>query len=95
MLMMLKPFKDMTLMEQKKNNFDRSIVSTLWAFDYLLSKLEAWESVAKRNETGFRSAVNLCWTLIKKYYIKTDKCPVYVVAQVLDPRYKFLYFERH
>ena len=92
-LVMLEPFKLITMLGQEKGTRYGSIASTLWGFDYLLVKLEKWEKESKRSETGFRMAVNLSWNLMKKYYRETDKCPMYIVAMVLDPRFKMQYFE--
>ena len=39
--------------------------------------------------------VVLSGNLMKKYYKETDKCPVYIVAMVLNPRFKMQYFEQH
>jgi hypothetical protein len=95
MLLILEPFKLVTMLGQEKGTTYGSIASTLWGFDYLLAKLEKWEKECKRSDTGFRTAVNMSWNLMKKYYGETDKCPVYIVAMILDPRFKMQYFERH
>jgi hypothetical protein len=98
MLKLLKPFKKVTMLGQQKGTTCGSIASALWCYDYLLAQLESWEGQtrrgANRGETGFRAAVNLLWTLLKKYYKETDKSPVYVAAMALDPRHKMVYFER-
>ena len=70
---MLGPFKLVTMLGQEKGTIYGSIASTLWGFDYLLTKLEKWEKECKRSDTGFRTAVNLSWNLMKKYYKETDK----------------------
>ena len=70
---MLEPFKLVTMLGQEKGTIYGSIASTLWGFDYLLTKLEKWEKECKRSDTGFRTAVNLSWNLMKKYYKETDK----------------------
>ncbi len=94
MVTLLEPFKIVTMLGQQKGTTYGSIGSTLWGFDYLLAKLEKCEKDCKRSDTGFRTAVNLSWKLLTKYYKETDKCPVYIVAMTLDPRFKFQYFER-
>jgi hypothetical protein len=74
---MLEPFKKVTLLGQQKGTTCGSAASALWGYDYLLAQLESWErqtrSGGNRVETGFRAAVNLAWTLLKKYYKETDK----------------------
>src|SRR5579859_6587714 len=84
MLSLLKPFKKVTMLRQQKGTTCGSIASAFWCYDYLLAQLESWEGQtrrgANRGETGFHAAVNLAWTLLKKYYKETDKSPVYVAA---------------
>jgi hypothetical protein len=94
MLMLLEPFKQVTMLGQKKGTRYGSIASTLWAFDMLLDALEKAKAATRARDNGFRRALERSWTLLDRYYHLTDQSTVHIFAMLLDPRMKLEYFER-
>jgi len=46
-------------------------------------------------DSPFQLALDHAWGILNKYYSETDKCRMYIVSLVLDPRMKYDYFERN
>ena len=86
----------LTVIGQEKDSLHGSIGSILWGMDMLLTVLE--EARKKGSDiyaldSPFQIALNYTWGILNKYYSETDKCRMYVVSLVLDPRMKYDYFE--
>ena len=95
---LLKPFKMLTMIGQEKNTLHGSIGSILWGMNMLLTVLEdaRKKSSDKRAiDSPFQIALDHAWGILNKYYLETDKCQMYIVSLVLDPRMKYDYFERN
>ena len=62
------------------------------AIDALLQHLEE----AKQQYTsGFlKTSINNAWIIIDKYYALTDRSPAYIIALILNPRFKWHYIEK-
>src|SRR5947207_6183509 len=61
----------------------------------LLALLETERKKSRPDDAPFQKALDASWGKLDKYYQETDKCPVYIVATMLDPRMKYKYFEKH
>ena len=95
---LLKPFKMLTMIGQEKNSLHGSIGSILWGMDMLLTVLEEARkksSDIRSPDSPFQLALDHAWGILNKYYSETDKCRMYIVSLVLDPRMKYDYFERN
>ena len=66
------------------------------AMDTLLQQLEhAKAQYASRTDGGFlKTSINNAWIVMDKYYTLTDKSPAYVIALVMNPRFKWHYIEK-
>lgn len=85
----LKPFLHTTKATEGSNHsIDRIIPS----FDYLLNHYEACVINYKDNPY-ILSAIQTGCQKLKEYYSKSDQSPAYVAAVVLNPAYKWAYFE--
>src|SRR5436190_23621720 len=64
--------------------------------DTLLQHLEhAKAQYTSRTDGGFlRTSINNAWIVMDKYYTLTDQSPAYVIALVLNPRFKCHYIEK-
>jgi hypothetical protein len=92
---LLKPFKMLTILGEERGTLHGSVSSVLWGFDMLLELLETERKKSRPEDAPFQKALDASWEKLDKYYTATDKCPVYVVATILDPRMKYKYFEEH
>jgi len=92
-LRLLEPFKMLTILGEERGTLYGSVSSTLWGFDMLLGMLEEERRKSRSKDAPFQKALDASWGKLDKYYTLTDKCPVYIVALMLDPRQKFQYFQ--
>src|SRR5436190_16828405 len=92
---LLKPFKILTILGEERGTLHGSVSSILWGFDMLLEMLETERKKSRPEDVPFQKALDASWGKLDKYYQETDKCPVYIVATMLDPRMKYKYFEEH
>lgn len=51
-------------------------------------------AVPATTDTFLSIGLNNAWKKLDKYYLLTDKSPAYVLAVVLNPQYKWKYFEK-
>ena len=73
-----------------------ALSDVLPGFDHLLDHLERSKEMLEgvgREFTHLRTCVNLAWKNLDEYYKLTDVSAVCLVATVLDPRLKMVYFE--
>ena len=73
-----------------------ALADVLPGFDHLLDHLERSKAMLAgkgREFASLRTCVNLAWKKLDEYYKLTDDSAVYLVASVLDPRLKMMYFE--
>ena len=61
--------------------------------DYIIQLFEAGKKEFADNEV-ILSSINASWAKIDKYYNLTEETPVYTVAVVLNPLFKWEYFEK-
>jgi hAT family C-terminal dimerisation region len=62
--------------------------------DFLLSRLEKEKVRRHDTDSPLRQCIELAWEKLDIYYSLTDRCPVHLVAIILDPRRKMKYFEK-
>jgi hypothetical protein len=67
------------------------------AFEFLLTELENWKSIAERypDPEHFKININLSWKKLDKSYSKLAETPEYYTSIVLHPQYRWSYFEQH
>ena len=82
-------FQDATLANEGQFS---TIESTLPTMDFLLEKLE-YAKVQYANDLYISPCCNASWAKLDKYYSLTERSPVYTVALVLCPYWKWTYFE--
>jgi hypothetical protein len=97
---LLKLFLELTSrMEGRGKNGDRGAVwETLPAMDLMLEHLEITKTqYANLDATHLfvKASVNNAWDKLDKYYELTSESLVYIAAVVLNPKYKWQYFEKH
>jgi hypothetical protein len=61
----------------------------------ILEKTRKKDSDIYTLDSSFQIALDYAWGILNKYYSETDKCRMYVVSLILDPRMKYDYFERN
>lgn len=74
---------------------------TLWellpVFEFLLAHFEGLEKQSKagvfNNHHGIQNSITLAWNKAKDYYGKTDESVAWMALVVLNPKFKFKYFE--
>ena len=93
LMKLLQPFKKLTVLGEGRGTVYGSIGSILWEFDVLLNLLETTRAKSRPADAPFQAALDAAWTKLDKYYQETDKCPVYIIATMLDPRMKYEYFK--
>lgn len=71
---------------------DVTIDNVLLSMDFLLEHLELSKSTFK-DDTFLLPCIETAWAKLDKYYNKTDRTPIYLAAIVLNPRWKWQYFE--
>ena len=87
----LRPFKDATLATEGKNS---TIADVLISMDFLIEHYE--ETIAHfTNQNEFLcSALDAGYQKLLDYYNKKDRAPAYIAAVVLNPEYKWRFFEQ-
>ena len=85
----LEPFKNHTKSMEGRRD---SLAETIPTMELLLGKLEAAKT--KWEGTAIGLSCNNAWNIFNKYYKFLDRSPVYIAAIVLDPRYKWAWFEK-
>ena len=81
-----------TLASEGRFNSVDVIIET---FDY---RLEIFETAVNETYLGnpfLRTAINDGWNKLRKYYLASDRSPVYVTAMVLRPDTKWSYIEKN
>ena len=87
----LGPFRDATLSTQGRMI---TLEHVLPSMDFLLQHFEgAKASAIAQQDPLFVACIEAGWVKLNHYYSLTDRSPVYVAAIVLNPRWKFDYFE--
>ena len=61
--------------------------------DYILQLFEAGKKEFADNEV-ILSSINASWAKIDKYYNLIEETPIYAAAVVLNPLFKWEYFEK-
>ena len=79
------------MLEEQRGSQYGSIATTLWGMDILLEMLENARTKSKPNDIEFQDTIDLAWTLLQRYYSKTDDSPVHLTSIILDPHLKFSY----
>lgn len=87
----LEPYKEVTLATE---GYGDSLNVTLIGMDLLLDHLES-AKLAHKDNAIFTAAIETSWDILEKYYTLTDDSPAYATAIILDPRWKWTYFNRH
>ena len=64
----------------------------LSALEYLLKHLEGLRRIYK-DDVWIQIRIDAAWDKLNKYYNKTDDTMAYMAATVLNPLYKWKYFE--
>ena len=88
----------LTMIGQEKDSLHGSIGSILWGMNMLLTVLKEARkkgSDIRALDSPFQIVLNYTWGILNKYYSETDKCRMYVVSLVLNPRMKYDYFEQN
>jgi hypothetical protein len=63
--------------------------------EWLLHRFENFkEEYRFHPNPHFRQSINQAWTKLDKYYQLTEKSPIYVAAVILNPKWKWVYFEK-
>lgn len=95
---LLAPFKEFTkaLEGDGYDGMNGLMWQVLPVMDTLLQQLEhAKAQYASRTDGGFlKTSINNAWIVMDKYYTLTDKSPAYVIALVMNPRFKWHYIEK-
>ena len=76
--------------EGSKHSVER-VIPTM---DYLLSHYEQSSTQYSRNDF-MKPCIETGWSKLREYYQKTDDTPLYTAAVVLDPSWKWTYFDEH
>ena len=89
----LQPFHQAT---KRLEGIAKSGYGSLWeclpVMEYLLTDLEA-QVPAYDIQTPLQAVVNNAWNKLHTYYNLTDRSPYYIAAMVLQPHYKWNYFQ--
>jgi hypothetical protein len=85
----LEPYKEATLATE---GYQDGLNCVLMAMDMLLGHLEEGK-VKYAGNAHFIASIETSWNVMEKYYRLTDESPAYVAAVVMDPRWKWAYFE--
>ncbi|OLL23282.1 Zinc finger BED domain-containing protein 4 [Neolecta irregularis DAH-3] len=72
---------------------DHCINRVIPALEYLLQHFENYR-VKWAGDVILINCIEAGWNKLNEYYTKTDDSPAYAAAVVLDPRWKWAYFER-
>lgn len=94
----LKPLEKATLRLQGRPSRDSTtgIWHVIPTMEWLLYRFERFKEIyEKHSDPYFRRGITQAWTKLDKYYQLTDKSPIYVAAVVLNPKWKWKYFEKH
>ncbi len=86
----LSPYREATLATE---GYQDGLNKVLFAMDMLLGHLEEGKEKYADNDI-FRASIETSWNVIEKYYKLTDESPAYMASVVMDPRWKWTYFER-
>lgn len=96
-MVLLKPFYQLTLhLEGRAKDGNRGAIwETLPSMDLLLAHLEAAKEEYEFSEySHISTCIKNGWAVLNKYYNRTDISPAYIAAIVLNPHYKWRYFEQ-
>ncbi len=73
------------------------LAELLPVFEFILDHFEKLEKQSKAgvfdNHIGIQNSITLAWNKAKDYYGKTDESVAWIAATVLNPKFKFKYFE--
>lgn len=64
-------------------------------FDYILESFETAVNSTYLSNPHLRTAINDGWNKLRKYYLASDRSPVYVTAMILRPDTKWSYIEEN
>lgn len=100
---LLEPLHEASIRVQNKGTKHGALHDVLTIMDYCLTQLESAKTKLNKpnvatwqtNSTTWRTSVNLGWQKLDQYYAMTDNNPAYTMAIVLNPCYKFRWFEKH
>lgn len=94
-LSLLEPFKKLTArMEGRAMEGCRGAIwETLPSMDFLLEHIERAKLEYEHLHKHIYSSLNNAWYKLNNYYSLTDMSPIYVAGVVLNPQYKWCYFE--
>jgi hypothetical protein len=93
----LKPLEKATLKLQDRpsRSSDTGIWHVLPTMEWLLHRFESFkEEYQSHPDPHFRRGITQAWAKLDKYYLLTEKSPIYVAAVVLNPKWKWKYFEK-
>ncbi|KAF8536833.1 hypothetical protein BDD12DRAFT_690114, partial [Trichophaea hybrida] len=72
-----------------------SIWQALPCIDYLLQRFNSeLNSARESGDHAFAAMIKIGWESLDKYFQLTECSAVYAFAMVLNPRFKWLYFEQ-
>ena len=86
----LGPYREATLATEGHND---GLNKVLIGMDMLLDHLEKGKEDHKDNDF-MRTSIETSWSVLIKYYELTDDSPAYTTAIVMDPRWKWYYFDK-
>jgi hypothetical protein len=87
----LEPFSHATKATEGSN---RSLADIIPTFDFLLSHYENSKQQYAGNPI-LLAQIETGWTKLNKWYTKTEQSAAYVAAVVMDPSWKWIYFQEH
>jgi soluble cytochrome b562 len=87
----LEPYRDAIL---ETEGYEDGLNLVLQAMDELLEKLEQGK-IDHAADAQFSASIETSWNVMEKYYKLTDESPAYSAAVVMDPRWKWAYFETY
>lgn len=93
----LKPLEKATLLLQGRpsRNARTGIWHVLPTMEWLLHQFESFKVEYQLHpDLHFRRSIDQAWAKLDKYYQLTEASPIYVAAVVLNPRWKWAYFEK-
>ena len=85
-------FEEVTLSLEGKAGHLGGVLTSM---DFLLEKLEYPQANQEAHSPEILSMCESAWQKLIKYYNMSETSEVYVAALVLDPRYKWSYFEKN
>jgi hypothetical protein len=86
----LRPYREATLATEGYND---GLNKVLIGMDMLLDHLEKGKEDYAEHDF-FRTSIETSWSVLIKYYELTDESAAYTTAIVMDPRWKWHYFDK-